>query len=75
MNDKLTSVELDLEEVQILPEREALGTFNWANVWASNTAVAGDQRPPVLVDRPESSVDGGLVQNEPSTPQERTESL
>jgi hypothetical protein len=40
MNDKLTSVELDLEEVQILPEREALGTFNWANVWASNTAVA-----------------------------------
>jgi hypothetical protein len=40
MNDKLTSVELDLEEVQILPEREALGTYNWANVWASNTAVA-----------------------------------
>jgi hypothetical protein len=40
MNEKLTSVELGLEEVQILPEREALGTFNWANVWASNTAVA-----------------------------------
>jgi hypothetical protein len=40
MNDKLTSVELDLEEVQILPEREALGTFNWANVWASNSSIA-----------------------------------
>jgi hypothetical protein len=40
MNDKLTSVEFDLEEVQILPEREALGTFNWANVWASNSSIA-----------------------------------
>ena len=40
MNDKLTSVELDLEEVQILPEREALGTYNWANVWASNAGFA-----------------------------------
>jgi hypothetical protein len=28
MNDKLTSVELDLEEAQLIPEREALGTDN-----------------------------------------------
>jgi hypothetical protein len=40
MNEKLTAVELDLEEIQVLPEREALGSFNWANVYASNTAVA-----------------------------------
>jgi hypothetical protein len=40
MNDKLTSIELSLEEVQVLPEREALGSFNFANVYASNTAVA-----------------------------------
>jgi hypothetical protein len=40
MNKKLTNVELDLEEVQVLPEREALGSFNWANIYASNTAVA-----------------------------------
>ena len=40
MNEKLTAVELDLEEIQELPEREALGSFNWANVYASNTAVA-----------------------------------
>lgn len=40
MNDKLTSIELSLEEVQVLPEREALGSFNFANIYASNTAVA-----------------------------------
>jgi hypothetical protein len=40
MNDKLTKVELSLEEVQVLPEREALGVFNFANIYASNTAVA-----------------------------------
>ncbi|MEV0288534.1 MULTISPECIES: hypothetical protein [unclassified Kribbella] len=40
MNKLLTHVELDLEEVQVLPEREALGSFNWANIYASNTAVA-----------------------------------
>lgn len=40
MNEKLTRVELDLEEVQVLPEREALGSYNWANIYASNTAVA-----------------------------------
>ncbi|MEU4295475.1 hypothetical protein AB0E63_45270 [Kribbella sp. NPDC026596] len=40
MNEKLTAVELDLEEIQVLPEREALGSYNWANVYASNTAVA-----------------------------------
>jgi hypothetical protein len=40
MNGKLTNVELDLEEVQVLPEREALGSYNWANIYASNTAVA-----------------------------------
>jgi hypothetical protein len=40
MNEKLTNVELDQEEVQVLPEREALGGYNWANIYASNTAVA-----------------------------------
>ena len=40
MNEKLTAVELDLEECQVLPEREALGGYNWANIYASNTAVA-----------------------------------
>jgi hypothetical protein len=40
MNKKLTKVELELEEVQVLPEREALGGYNWANIYASNTAVA-----------------------------------
>ncbi|MEU8224175.1 hypothetical protein [Kribbella sp. NPDC048915] len=40
MNELLTSVDLDLEEVQVLPEREALGAYNWANIYASNTAVA-----------------------------------
>jgi hypothetical protein len=40
MNEKLTRVDLDLEEVQVLPEREALGGYNWANIYASNTAVA-----------------------------------
>ena len=40
MNEKLSAVELDLEEIQVLPEREALGGFNYANIYASNTAVA-----------------------------------
>jgi hypothetical protein len=40
MNKKLTKVALELEEVQVLPEREALGSFNIANIVASNTAVA-----------------------------------
>ncbi len=40
MNKKLTTVELDLEEIQVLPEREALGFINWANITASNTALA-----------------------------------
>lgn len=40
MNDKLTKVELSLEEVQVLPEREALAVWNFANIYASNTAVA-----------------------------------
>jgi len=40
MSEKLTNVELGLEEVQVLPEREALGSFNWSNIYASNTAVA-----------------------------------
>jgi hypothetical protein len=40
MNTKLTTVELDLEEVQVLPEREALGFFNVANITANNTALA-----------------------------------
>lgn len=40
MKKKLTYVELDLEDVQVLPEREALGSFNFASIAASNTAVA-----------------------------------
>ena len=40
MNEKLSAVELDLEEIQVLPEREALAFANWANVYASNTALA-----------------------------------
>jgi hypothetical protein len=40
MRAELTFKELDLQEVELLPTREALGTFNWAAVYASNTAVA-----------------------------------
>jgi hypothetical protein len=40
MNMKLTKAALELEEVQVLPEREALGSFNWANITATNTALA-----------------------------------
>ena len=40
MNKKLTKVALELEEIQVLPEREALGSFNFANIAASNTALA-----------------------------------
>ena len=39
----LTIAELEVEEVELLPARQALGGhggFNFANVWASNTAVA-----------------------------------
>jgi hypothetical protein len=35
-----TIAELEVEEVAVLPERQALGGFNFANVIASNTAVA-----------------------------------
>jgi hypothetical protein len=40
MTEKLTAVELELEEIQVLPAREALGSVNWANIYAANTAVA-----------------------------------
>jgi hypothetical protein len=40
MRAELTFKELDLQEVELLPAREALGQFNWASVYASNTAVA-----------------------------------
>ena len=40
MSAELTFKELDLQEVELLPAREALGQFNWATVYASNTAVA-----------------------------------
>jgi hypothetical protein len=40
MKRTLKIAELADEQVQLLPEREALGGFNWANVYASNTAVA-----------------------------------
>jgi len=40
MQAELSVKELDLQEVELLPAREALGQFNWASVYASNTAVA-----------------------------------
>ena len=40
MQAELTVKELDLQEVELLPAREALGNFNWAGVVANNTAVA-----------------------------------
>jgi hypothetical protein len=33
-------IELDAEQAQLLPEREALSLFNWANVVANNTTLA-----------------------------------
>jgi hypothetical protein len=38
-----TIAELEVEEAELLPARQALGGhggFNFANVWASNTAIA-----------------------------------
>ncbi|HVE30520.1 MAG TPA: hypothetical protein VNC80_10675 [Mycobacteriales bacterium] len=35
-----TIAELEVEDAELLPERQALGGFNFANVFASNTAVA-----------------------------------
>jgi hypothetical protein len=32
--------ELDVEQAQLLPEREALSNFNWAGIVANNTALA-----------------------------------
>jgi hypothetical protein len=40
MRAELKFTELDLQEVELLPAREALGSYNWAAVYASNTAVA-----------------------------------
>jgi hypothetical protein len=36
----VTREELAREEVELLPSRETLGVFNWANVSATNLAIA-----------------------------------
>ena len=36
----LSIVELEGEQAELLPTREALGGYNVANIWASNTALA-----------------------------------
>jgi hypothetical protein len=40
MEKELTIVELERQDAQLLPEREALGVFNFAGVTANNTALA-----------------------------------
>ena len=40
MSTELTFEELDLQQAELLPAREALAHFNYANVYATNTAVA-----------------------------------
>ena len=35
-----TTSELELQDVQLLPEREALAFLNWAGISAHNTALA-----------------------------------
>lgn len=37
---ELTIEDLKAERAAELPEREAMGVFNWSSIWASNTAVA-----------------------------------
>jgi hypothetical protein len=39
MRKELTITELDSQHVELLPARETL-SFNWANVYASNSALA-----------------------------------
>jgi hypothetical protein len=40
MSVELTLEELGTEHAELLPAREALGGINWANIVASNTALA-----------------------------------
>ena len=40
MEKELTIVELERQDAQLLPEREALGLFNFANVSGTNQALA-----------------------------------
>jgi hypothetical protein len=40
MTAELTFSELDLMEAELLPAREALGIWNWANVYANNSSLA-----------------------------------
>lgn len=40
MNAELSFSELDLLSADLLPAREALNTFNWANIYASNSSLA-----------------------------------
>ena len=40
MEKELTIVELERQDAQLLPEREALGVFNFANVTGNNQALA-----------------------------------
>lgn len=38
----ITREELSFEEVELLPSRETLALFNWANVSATNASVASN---------------------------------
>ena len=40
MEKELTIVELERQDAQLLPEREALGVFNLAGITANNQALA-----------------------------------
>jgi hypothetical protein len=40
MEKELTHVELERQDAQLLPEREALSLANWANVVGTNQALA-----------------------------------
>ncbi|WP_210414551.1 hypothetical protein [Microlunatus elymi] len=41
MRKEISTIELDTEYVELLPERETLFfNFNWANVYASNSSIA-----------------------------------
>ncbi|HEY9291021.1 MAG TPA: hypothetical protein VIP98_07070 [Microlunatus sp.] len=41
MRKEISTIELDAEYVELLPERETLFfNFNWANVYASNSSIA-----------------------------------
>jgi hypothetical protein len=40
MTAELSFSELDLVEAELLPAREALGLWNWANVYANNSSLA-----------------------------------